>query len=123
MESRKAVSASKASTSRKSKLSASGTRPARQAFPPSVVRRYVPEAPLAHAPSRLTALTPRRRTLTPLCCSAHCARASAAQTARSSDKESDLSIGFQRMSPCGLSPRRGFGVTLQQKAGEQYRER
>src|SRR6185295_8943161 len=57
-----------ASTSRKSSASASGTAMRCQCCPPSVVRSTVPFAPLAHATCAETALTPRRRALTPLVC-------------------------------------------------------
>src|SRR6188472_2274184 len=60
-----------ASTSRKSRLVASGTVRFCQLVPPSVVRSTVPFAPLAHATVPFTALTPRRRAVTPLCWSSH----------------------------------------------------
>src|SRR5512143_3347437 len=55
-----AVRSSIACTSRKSSFSAPGTCAAVQVAPPSVVIRYVPCAPLAHATRSLTAATPRR---------------------------------------------------------------
>ncbi len=66
-----ALAALTASTSRKSSASASGTGRRCQLRPPSVVRSTVPSAPLAHATSAETALTPRSRTVTPLGCDSH----------------------------------------------------
>jgi len=57
---RKASSAENATTPRKSSAEASGTWAGVQVFPPSMVRKYVPCVPLAHATSCETALTPRR---------------------------------------------------------------
>src|SRR5580698_5549989 len=57
---RKASSAEKATTARKSRFAASGTWAGVQVTPASVVRRYVPCVPLAQATSCETALTPRR---------------------------------------------------------------
>ena len=66
-----AVAALTASTSRKSSAPVPGTGRRCQVRPPSVVRSTVPSAPLAHATSDDTALTPRSRTVTPLDCGSH----------------------------------------------------
>src|SRR3982750_832220 len=63
-----AVVALTASTSRKSSAAASGIVSFVHVVPPSSVRRTVPLAPLAQATRSLTALTPRRRAVTPLAC-------------------------------------------------------
>src|ERR1051326_306764 len=62
-----AVCASTASTSRKSSASVV-TLNLFHVAPPSVVRNTVPPEPLAHATRSLTALTPRKRAVTPLDC-------------------------------------------------------
>src|ERR1051325_124139 len=73
MLSRKALSASKASTSRKSNCSAPGTAPTCQVAPPSVVRRKVPLVPLAQTTLALTAHKPRSEAFVATFCSCHCA--------------------------------------------------
>src|ERR1043165_2650886 len=62
-----AVCASIASISRKSSVSVV-TLSLRQVAPPSPVRSTVAPEPLAHATLSLTALTPRKRAVTPLVC-------------------------------------------------------
>ena len=58
--------------SRKSSLRGVRDRsPCFQVSPPSVVRRTVPAVPLAQTTLSLTALTPRRRALTPVSCGVH----------------------------------------------------
>src|SRR5579864_2069082 len=60
---RKASSAEKATTARKSSVTAPGTCAGIQVRPALVVRRYVPCVPLAQAIWRETAPTPRRVSL------------------------------------------------------------
>jgi len=60
-----------ASTSRKSSVSAPGIGKSCQLRPPSTVRSTVPFPPLAQATSGDTALTPRKRLVTPLDCECH----------------------------------------------------
>src|SRR4051812_21325698 len=67
-------------TSRKSSFSASGTFPAVHVAPPSVVSRYVPPVPLAHATRSLTADRPRSDAVECDTCGVHdCAHAAAAK--------------------------------------------
>src|SRR5690242_19761851 len=75
MDSRYAVFASTACTSRKSSFSAPATVPGCHVTPPSVVRRKVPPVPLAHTTLALTTLTPRRLALVFDVCGFHCASA------------------------------------------------
>jgi hypothetical protein len=76
-----AVRASIASMSRMS----SAPAPAGDTFchvaPPSPVRSTVPRCPLTHATSALTALTPRKVTVTPLACDVHVPCAATTETA------------------------------------------
>src|SRR5215211_6166585 len=100
--------------SRKSSFAAFGTGICFQLSPPSVVRKTVPAVPLAQAVLSLTALTPRRRALTPVSWGVHAGAAASINPTAVAMTSGPLDTGPRR---CGL------GLLVLRERRHQHRPR